>query len=44
VLSPLTVRNHLTSIPAKLGVTDRQAAAEAARRAGMTGGVPEVRL
>jgi len=41
VLSPMTVRNHLTSILAKLGVTDRQAAAEAARRAGITTpGVP----
>ena len=41
VLSPLTVRNHLTNILAKLGVTDRQAAAEVARRAGITTpGVP----
>ena len=41
VLSPLTARNRLTSILAKLGVTDRQAAAEAARRAGITTpGVP----
>jgi len=36
VVSPLTVRNHLTNILAKLGVADRQAAAEIARRAGMT--------
>jgi hypothetical protein len=35
VVGPLTVRNHLTNILAKLGVTDRQAAAEVARRSGI---------
>lgn len=35
VISPLTVRNHLTNILAKLAVPDRQAAAQVARRAGV---------
>lgn len=40
VLSPLTVRNHLTNILAKLGVADRQAAAEVAHQAGIA--IPRV--
>jgi DNA-binding NarL/FixJ family response regulator len=34
-VSPMTIRNHLTNILAKLNVSDRQAAAEVARRAGL---------
>jgi DNA-binding NarL/FixJ family response regulator len=35
VISRLTVRNHLTNILTKLGVSNRQAAAEVARKAGI---------
>lgn len=42
-VSPLTIRNHLTNILAKLAVPDRQSAAEVARRAGLSPTRPSAR-